>query len=108
LQLVHGRVDEDLRSPNTLTALEALAAGGYVDPDDAATLATAYTFLRRVEHALQLDDERQVHEVPVDRDDRRRIARVLGYRGTADAGPTERFDLDLAAQRTAVRSVHER
>ena len=30
LQLVHGRADESIRSPSTLTALAALAAGGYV------------------------------------------------------------------------------
>ncbi|MDQ2651068.1 MAG: bifunctional [glutamine synthetase] adenylyltransferase/[glutamine synthetase]-adenylyl-L-tyrosine phosphorylase [Actinomycetota bacterium] len=108
LQLVHGRVDQQLRSPNTLEALEALAAGGYVDGDDASLLAAAYEFLRRVEHAVQLEDERQTHEVPADRDERRRIARVLGYRGTADAGPTEHFDHDLASHRAAVRSVHER
>jgi glutamate-ammonia-ligase adenylyltransferase len=108
LQLVHGRVDPDLRSPNTLAALQGLANGGYVDPADAATLRAAYEFLRRVEHAAQLEDEQQTHEVPADRDSRRRLARVLGYRGTADAGPTERFDGDLSAHRAAVRSVHER
>jgi glutamate-ammonia-ligase adenylyltransferase len=108
LQLVHGSVDADLRSPTTLTALDALTGGGYVDPADATTLRAAYEFLRRVEHAVQLEDEQQTHEVPADRDARRRLARVLGYRGTADAGPTERFDADLAAHRAAVRSVHER
>ena len=32
LQLVHGRTDETLRSPNTLEALEALSTYGYVGP----------------------------------------------------------------------------
>ena len=32
LQLVHGRTDEALRSPNTLEALEALSTYGYVGP----------------------------------------------------------------------------
>src|SRR3954451_3985880 len=35
LQLVHGRLDPDLRSPTTLTALDRMAASGYVDDDDA-------------------------------------------------------------------------
>jgi len=35
LQLVHGRTDEMLRSPATLPALAALAAGGYVGRADA-------------------------------------------------------------------------
>ena len=38
LQLVHGRTDEMLRSPNTLEALEALSTDGYVGRDDAAGL----------------------------------------------------------------------
>lgn len=108
LQLVHGRVDEALRSPNTLAALDALAQGGYVARDDARQLAEAYHLLRRVEHALQLEDERQTHTVPADRVRRRRLARILGYRGAAEGGPTELFDRDLAAHRARVRSVHER
>jgi glutamate-ammonia-ligase adenylyltransferase len=108
LQLVHGRVDEELRTPSTLAALDALARGGYVDADDAAALGDSYRFLRRVEHGLQLEDERQTHTVPSQRDERRRLARVLGYRGQPDAGPTEQLDRDLALHRVQVRSVHER
>ena len=39
LQLVHGRVDPELRAPATLDALEALARGGYVDPSRRRRLA---------------------------------------------------------------------
>ena len=108
LQLVHGRVDAELRTPSTLGALDALSRGGYVDPEDAVALADSYRFLRRVEHGLQLEDERQTHTVPADRVERRRLARVLGYRGQPDAGPTEQLDRDLALHRLRVRSVHER
>jgi len=108
LQLVHGRADPELRTPNTLAALSALERGGYVDPRDAARLGEAYRFLRRVEHVAQLEDERQTHSVPVDRSERRRLARVLGFRGTPAAGPTEAFDQALAEHRVRVRSVHER
>jgi glutamate-ammonia-ligase adenylyltransferase len=108
LQLVHGRVDPALRSPTTLDALEEMSASGYVGADDADGLADAYRFLRRVEHALQLADEQQTHTLPTDREERRRIARVLGYRGTPEAGPTEAFDRDLLQRRNLVRSIHER
>jgi glutamate-ammonia-ligase adenylyltransferase len=108
LQLVHGRGDVDLRSPTTLVALAEMARGGYVDRLDAELLADAYRFLRRVEHALQLEDEQQTHTLPADRDARRRIARVLGYRGTPTAGPTEAFDRELTRQRNVVRTTHER
>jgi glutamate-ammonia-ligase adenylyltransferase len=108
LQLVHGRVDPELRAHGTLAALDDLRHGGYVDPADADVLADSYRFLRRVEHVVQLEDERQVHSVPVDRDDRRRLARLLGFRGTPKAGPTDAFDDALAAHRRRVRTAHER
>jgi [glutamine synthetase] adenylyltransferase / [glutamine synthetase]-adenylyl-L-tyrosine phosphorylase len=108
LQLVHGRADPELRSPTTLTALAEMRAAGYVAPDDAGGLADAYRSLRRVEHALQIEDEQQTHTLPADRNQRRRIARVLGYRGTPESGPTDAFDRDLARQRNVVRRIHER
>jgi glutamate-ammonia-ligase adenylyltransferase len=108
LQLVHGRGDVDLRSPTTLVALAEMARGGYVDRLDAELLTEAYRFLRRVEHALQLEEEQQTHTLPADRDARRRIARVLGYRGTPTAGVTEAFDHELTRQRNVVRTTHER
>jgi glutamate-ammonia-ligase adenylyltransferase len=108
LQLVHGPDDAELRTPSTLPAIDALTAGGYVDPEDAGVLRATYRFLRRVEHVLQLDDERQTHTVPADRVERRRVARVLGFTGTPAAGATEAFDAALASQRTQVRTAHER
>ena len=46
LQMVHGRVDEELRVRATVDALEALIAGGYVGRDDGANLIASYQFLR--------------------------------------------------------------
>jgi glutamate-ammonia-ligase adenylyltransferase len=108
LQLVHGRADPELRSPTTLTALAEMRDAGYVARDDADGLAAAYSSLRRVEHALQMEDDQQTHTLPADRDHRRRIARVLGYRGTPESGPTDAFDHELARQRNVVRRIHER
>jgi glutamate-ammonia-ligase adenylyltransferase len=42
LQIVHGRRDARLRTPNTLAALRALAREGYVADTDAEALAEAY------------------------------------------------------------------
>lgn len=107
LQLVHGNADPEVRSPSTLAALRSLADGGYVAPADADGLADAYRFLRRTEHALQIEDEQQTHTLPADVGHRRRIARVLGYRATPQAGDLEAFDADLRRHRLRVRTIHE-
>ena len=85
-----------------------MRTAGYVDPEAADQLAAAYRFLRRVEHALQLEDEHQVHVVPASEPARARLARVLGYRSGVAADALERFDADLAAHRAAARAIHER
>jgi [glutamine synthetase] adenylyltransferase / [glutamine synthetase]-adenylyl-L-tyrosine phosphorylase len=77
LQLVHGRGDETLREPGTLPALAALAAGGYVGRADAAAMASAYRFLRGVEHLLQLRQLRRTHLLPEDEVVLREIGRAL-------------------------------
>ena len=81
LQLVHGRTDEALRSPATLPALAALAAGGYVARDDASDLADAYRFLRQVEHLLQLYKLSRTHVLPEDPAVLRRLGRAMRTTG---------------------------
>ncbi|MFC0039231.1 bifunctional [glutamine synthetase] adenylyltransferase/[glutamine synthetase]-adenylyl-L-tyrosine phosphorylase [Actinomadura rayongensis] len=104
LQLVHGRADESLRSPTTLDALDALSAGGYVGRDDAAALASAYRFLRRVEHLVQLHHLRRTHLVPDDEADLRRLGRALGLR----AEPVGEFTALWRRHAREVRRIHEK
>lgn len=79
LQMVHGRSDELVRSPNTLLALEQLATWGYVAREDAATLSSAYRFLRTLEHRIQLHRMRRTHIMPTEEDRQRQIGRSMGY-----------------------------
>ena len=108
LQLVHGRLDPDLRSPTTLTSLDELGAAGYVDEDDARRLAEAYRFLRCVEHRLQLRAGTQVHAMPVVDDERAEIGRTLGFRDTAASSVVEQLDAELSRHQGTVRAIHER
>ncbi|HET9672033.1 MAG TPA: hypothetical protein VFQ40_04210 [Actinomycetota bacterium] len=102
LQIVHGRRDPALREPNTLRALTALADGGYVAEDDAAALADAYRFLRRLEHRLQIVRDLQTHDLPADRHARTTLARSLGLDGA------ERLQAEYDRTTDLVRSIHER
>ena len=104
LQLVHGRVDEKLRSPTTLTALRALMHGGYVGRRDGAALEEAYVFLRTLEHRIQLFRLRRTHIVPDDPEDLRRIGRSMGFR----QAPAEQLEREWRAHRRTVRRLHEK
>jgi [glutamine synthetase] adenylyltransferase / [glutamine synthetase]-adenylyl-L-tyrosine phosphorylase len=98
LQLVHGRTDESLRLPGTLDALAALAAGGYVGRADAASLASAYEFLRCVEHLLQLRQLRRTHTLPEDRAVLRQVGRALRRMEPGAGGPGVPRRADPAAE----------
>lgn len=108
LQLVHGRHDPTLRSPNTLEALGALAAGDYVEAEDATLLDASYRDLRTYEHRLQLYEEQQIHAVPADAELRARLARASGFRDRGGQGALVQFDAHLRQRRAAVRAAHER
>jgi [glutamine synthetase] adenylyltransferase / [glutamine synthetase]-adenylyl-L-tyrosine phosphorylase len=108
LQLVHGRLDASIRSPNTLEALEQLGQAGYVDVSQVRTLDAAYRFLRTVEHRLQLADEAQVHVVPSDTAGRVHLARVLGFRDEGTESALERFEATYRRHQAQVRSIHEK
>lgn len=106
LQLVHGRADHDLRVGGTLPALARLAERGYIAEDDAETFASAYRFLRAVEHRLQLAEERRTHTVPEDPGRLERLARSLGYRAESDVPAREPFESELRRVQSSVRDVH--
>lgn len=108
LQLVHGRHDRDLRSPNTLEAIAELSSAAYIDHQDAFIFDGCYRFLRTVEHRIQLVDEQQLYAVPKDDEERDQLARVLGFKSNTEQSALEAFDDELVARRAAVRSVHER
>jgi glutamate-ammonia-ligase adenylyltransferase len=44
--MVHGRTDEEVRQPTTLSALARLTERGYVGREDGRSLHDAYAFLR--------------------------------------------------------------
>jgi len=64
LSLVWGGQNLLLRIPATLDALPALAKAGHLPATAARELAADYQKLRRVEHRLQMIDDRQTHALP--------------------------------------------
>ncbi|WP_027340936.1 bifunctional [glutamine synthetase] adenylyltransferase/[glutamine synthetase]-adenylyl-L-tyrosine phosphorylase [Hamadaea tsunoensis] len=106
LQLVHGRADGTLRSPNTLTALRSLVDGGYVGRRDGEALVLAYRFLREVEHRLQLQKLRRTHTVPAAGHDLEWLAHALGYTAGGTRTAEGAFRSDWVAHAAEVRRLH--
>ncbi|WP_184530838.1 bifunctional [glutamate--ammonia ligase]-adenylyl-L-tyrosine phosphorylase/[glutamate--ammonia-ligase] adenylyltransferase [Variovorax sp. Sphag1AA] len=79
LQVVRGGQFPELRTRPTLDALQRLARANLMPQEMADALASAYEFLRRVEHRIQYLDDQQTHVLPVNDDDVRWIAQTLGY-----------------------------
>jgi len=80
-QLLHGHKHPEVRVTGCLPALRALDAIGAIDHAVAASLMSAYEFLRRLEHRVQLLDERQTHELPSDPRRRETVARLMDAAG---------------------------
>lgn len=82
LQLVHGSRNAFLQQRNTLRGLEGLAVLDLIPKRESELLRVAYIFLRKVEHRLQIVEERQTHTLPEDPAALDLIARSLGFAGT--------------------------
>ncbi len=104
LQMVHGRADEKVRSPTTLSALAHLTQGGYVGREDGQALHDAYAFLRTLEHRIQLFQLRRTHVMPEDEAALRRLGRSLGY----TKNPIQQLDKQWNEHRREVRRLHEK
>ncbi|MCX7174032.1 MAG: bifunctional [glutamate--ammonia ligase]-adenylyl-L-tyrosine phosphorylase/[glutamate--ammonia-ligase] adenylyltransferase [Proteobacteria bacterium] len=78
-QLIRGGRDTQLQIKPTLKVLTLLVERKQISLDAALELASAYTFLRRLEHRLQYLDDAQTHKLPDKADDQALIARAMGF-----------------------------
>lgn len=63
-QLLFGGRDSRIRGRSTLDVLDLLAAADRIDAKISTQLKAAYYFLRRLEHAVQMREDMQTHELP--------------------------------------------
>ncbi len=82
-QLIWGGRDPSLRIAPTCMAIRALVAAGRVRPDVSDELIEAYEFLRRIEHRLQMMEDRQTQTLPEDGSALDRFASFAGFETTA-------------------------
>jgi glutamate-ammonia-ligase adenylyltransferase len=96
LQLLNGGSLPEVRTPNTLDAIERLEKAGSLTPDERAKLEDNYNMLRKLEHRLQMMFDLQTHLLPTDRDELAKLAVRMGYIGTRHRSPLDVFQEDFA------------
>lgn len=84
LQLLHAARQPFLQEAGTLKAIRGLAGLEFLPNEDAGRLETAYRFLRRVEHRLQIEGEQQTHTVPENGEALQALAQSLGFNAGTD------------------------
>ncbi len=104
LQLTHGQFDASVRSSNTLRALDALERAGYLGREISPSIASAYSFLRVLEHRIQLRHLRPGHLLPESADELRILSRAAFPNTRATASKLEEA---IKAVQKDVRAFHE-
>ena len=107
LQRLHGGREAWVRHGGTLFALSRLHDKDLLSASEYARLASAYQFLRHLEHRLQFYDDRQIHTLPTNPEELGVIARKM----PPDAGVefvAESLEVRLEEHLTNVRELYGR
>lgn len=78
-QLIGGGRDQTLRARPTLIMLDRLKERRWINAETRRDLAEAYEELRRIEHRLQMVEDRQTHRLPTDKKALAAFARFAGF-----------------------------
>ena len=101
LQLINAGRNPFLQTHSTLAAIDQLERYQFIIGVDAKFLRETYCYLRRIEHRLQMREERRTHLLPKPGPAYDALARSLGHAGG------ERFEADLAPRRDRVRTLYQ-
>ncbi len=91
LQLIYGGRHPELDEANTLKCLEKLSGLGLLAQATADELKDSYTFLRKVEHYIQLDQNRQTQSLPTSNAETMRLVLAMGF-GESEAAFLEALE----------------
>lgn len=105
-QLLQGGKNPWVREANTLRALHRLAGQGLLADADYEALVRAYTFLRQLEHRLQIQHDRQTHTLPEEPRDLQTLARRMGY-GAGEGDPAAGLLADYERHTRTVRALYD-
>jgi [glutamine synthetase] adenylyltransferase / [glutamine synthetase]-adenylyl-L-tyrosine phosphorylase len=98
LQVLHGGKIPFLQERQTLAVLEKLVAYNLMSAGESLALASAYRFLRDVEHRLQMESDLQTHTIPREPHTRQRLAALMGFKKVSEFSKTLQGHMDGVRQ----------
>lgn len=101
LQLINGGKFNELRTGNTLNAIDFLNRKKLISQKEKKVLSEAYYFYRKIEHFLQLMNDTQTHLIPQNLDLLKKLTHFLGFISVAD------FKEKLTIYRKGVRKIYD-
>jgi glutamate-ammonia-ligase adenylyltransferase len=104
LQRMYGGAQQWVRHRGTLLALARLHEKNVLSGAEYGKLASAYQFLRHLEHRLQFDEDRQTHSLP----DNSRALELLARRMPQGGGSVEWLVRSLNLHFQQVLEIYER
>ena len=107
VQLLHGGKNPWVREANTLRALHRLAGQDLLGDADYEALVRAYSFLRRLEHRLQIIHDRQTHTLPDDPQELTGLGRRMGYHPPEHPDAGAALVADYERHTAAVRHLYD-
>jgi glutamate-ammonia-ligase adenylyltransferase len=104
LQRLYGGSEPWVRHGGTMLALARLQDKGFLSGTEYGRLASAYQFLRQLEHRLQFADDRQTHTLPVDAE----ALELLGRRMPSGGGTAAWLLMQTNLHLEQVREIYDR
>jgi len=101
LQLLNGGKIEVIRKGNTLQAIEELEKVKLLNKGEAKTFLESYIFYRKIEHYLQLMNNRQTHAIPEEGELLEKMSSFLGFKNSND------FKRQVVDNRNNVRKIYQ-
>ncbi|RMD49943.1 MAG: hypothetical protein D6830_03810, partial [Ignavibacteria bacterium] len=101
LQLINGKRKPELKSGHTLAGIDKLNSAKLLNKTESTLLKKAYIFYRKIEHILQLMNDRQTHTIPEDAAILNRICQYTGYKNL------KAFDRELQKYRKQIKTFFD-
>jgi len=108
LQRLHGSRSPWVRHGGTMLALARLQDKGLISETEYARLASAYSFLRSLEHRLQFHEDRQTHVLPASAKELDALASRMPVQTGADAWTGAELVKALQSHLGEVVDIYER